>query len=244
MSAYLQIPSRAPGFDRLSDKAYEQLYQWIIEGKFASGERLAELKLAKMLKVGRTPLREALLRLTSVGLVESMPGMGFFVKTLTLSDLDELFQIRASLECLAVRLAIQRGFSDIRVLELRQTCDQLRVAIHKGDARAACNADLQFHRSLIALANSHRLETAIHSSHLQMLAWEYKGSPVMSHDDELVVEEHLAILDALEARDAERAMKLLNDHIIVAFQQGIKAAIDQNTVQTVLKASVPLGELT
>src|SRR5687767_13229518 len=105
MNAYRPTRLRAPGFDRLSDKAYEQLYQSIIEGKFSAGERLVELKLAKLLKVGRTPLREALLRLTSIGLVESMPGMGFFVKTLTLSDLDELFQIRASLECLAIRLA-------------------------------------------------------------------------------------------------------------------------------------------
>lgn len=235
---------RAPGYDRLSDKAYEQLYQLIIQRKFQAGERLVELKLAKMLKVGRTPLREALLRLTAVGLVESTPGVGFFVKTLTLTDLDELFQIRAALECLAVRLAIQRGFSDIRLLELRQTCDQFRSAIDQGDARAAGVADLQFHRSLISLANSRRLEAAVQNSHLLMLAWDYRSCAVMGFDDEVAVKHHLDILDAIQQRDAERAARLLHDHIIVAFHEGIKAAVAQNAVNEVLSESVPIGDLT
>jgi len=233
------------GFDRLSDKAYEQLHDGIVEGRFMPGERLIELRISKLLKMGRTPLREAFLRLAAEGLVEGVPGVGFFVKNMTLTDLDELFQIRAALECLAVRLAMQRGFSEISLTMMRQTCARLRDALVAGDFRAANNADLEFHRELIGLANSRRLETAIQGSHVQMLSWEFQRQGVMNVQDEQdVVGEHLQILAAMERRDVDETTRLLNNHITVAFQKGIKAAVEQKAVDVVLNASIPIGDLT
>ena len=209
------------------------------------GERLIELRISKLLKMGRTPLREAFLRLAAEGLVEGVPGVGFFVKNMTLTDLDELFQIRAALECLAVRLAMQRGFSEISLTMMRQTCARLRDALVAGDFRAANNADLEFHRELIGLANSRRLETAIQGSHVQMLSWEFQRQGVMNVQDEQdVVGEHLQILAAMERRDVDETTRLLNNHITVAFQKGIKAAVEQKAVDVVLNASIPIGDLT
>jgi DNA-binding GntR family transcriptional regulator len=232
------------GFDRLSDRAYEQLHRGIIEGRFQPGERLIELRISKLLKVGRTPLREAFLRLAAEGLVEGVPGVGFFVKNMTLKDLDELFQIRAALECLSVRLSMQRGFSELSLVVMRESCERLRKALVAGDFRSANNADLEFHRELIGLANSRRLETAIQGSNLQMLAWEYKRSGLMIVQDERdVVSEHLQIIAAMERRDVDEATRLLNSHITLAFQKGIKAAIEQKAVDSVLNTSVPIGDL-
>jgi DNA-binding GntR family transcriptional regulator len=233
------------GFDRLSDKAYEQLYQGIIEGRFQPGERLIELRISKILKVGRTPLREAFLRLAAEGLVEGVPGVGFFIKNMTLKDLDELFQIRAALECLAVRLAMQRGFSELSLVVMRDSCERLRKALVAADFRAANNADLEFHRELISLANSRRLETAIQGANLQMLAWEFQRTGIMRVQDEQdVVGEHLQIITAMERRDVDEATRLLNNHIILAFQKGIKIAVEQRAVDTVLNSSIPIGDLT
>jgi DNA-binding GntR family transcriptional regulator len=139
---------------------------------------------------------------------------------------------------------MKRGFSEVRLLELRQTCDSLRTALKKGDFKAANLADLEFHRELISLANSRRLETAIQSSHVTVLGWEFRRCGVMNVQDEQdVVGEHLQIVDAIERRDVEEATRLLNNHITVAFQLGIKAAIEQKAVDAVLGHSVSIGDL-
>src|SRR5262245_47572346 len=108
---------------RLSDVAYSKLRYSITEGQLLPGARLVELELCRSLKMGRTPIREALLRLEGDGLIESVPNAGFSVKYITLEDIDETYKIRAALECLAVRLAIERGFPDAKLDQMEQMCD-------------------------------------------------------------------------------------------------------------------------
>ncbi len=89
----------------LSHRIYEILKDQIINEELAPGERLLDDKLASSFGVSRTPVREALTRLTSEGLVEITPRSGIYVKKLTRKDVEEIYKIRKVLEGLAAREA-------------------------------------------------------------------------------------------------------------------------------------------
>jgi DNA-binding GntR family transcriptional regulator len=224
------------GFDRLSDRAYSQLHQAITEGEIAAGTRLTELRLCKLLKMGRSPVREALLRLAGDGLVEAVPNAGFFVRCITLEDIEESYQIRLALECLAVRVACQKGFSDLRLMDLERACERASQSSLDHDPRGAELADLQFHQALIALANSRRLEAAVRSNHLQIFNLQpHPETAARQETTQRVLDEHLQILSALRRRDARATEKILNDHILGSFQNHLK----NNFAPAVQPATVP-----
>ncbi len=89
----------------LSDGAQTAIRDMIIDGQLAAGERLNEVHLAAQLGVSRTPLREALNRLVAEEAVESRPRLGYFVKPLTLTEFEQLYDIRPMLEPVALRLS-------------------------------------------------------------------------------------------------------------------------------------------
>lgn len=111
---------------RASDKAYAALRDDIIEWRLLPGTVLAEVEQSERLGVSRTPLREALSRLTAEGLTTTAGGRGVVVTDISLEDIDELFELRETLEGKAAALAAERGdaavFEHLR-LELLQAPD-------------------------------------------------------------------------------------------------------------------------
>lgn len=93
---------------RASDKAYRALLSEIVDGTLAPGAMLAEVEQSTRLGVSRTPLREALSRLTADGLVSAQPGRGVVVTEISYGDIVELYEVREGLEEQAARLAAQR----------------------------------------------------------------------------------------------------------------------------------------
>ncbi|MEE2569552.1 GntR family transcriptional regulator [Pseudarthrobacter sp. J64] len=94
---------------RASDRAYSALREDIIEWRLRPGTVLAEVEQSERLGVSRTPLREALSRLTAEGLTTAAGGRGVVVTDISLEDIDELFELRETLECKAAALAAERG---------------------------------------------------------------------------------------------------------------------------------------
>ncbi|MCA4132820.1 GntR family transcriptional regulator [Arthrobacter sp. M4] len=94
---------------RASDRAYSALKEDILEWRLLPGTVLAEVEQSERLGVSRTPLREALGRLTAEGLATAAGGRGVVVTAISLEDIDELFELRETLECRAAALAAQRG---------------------------------------------------------------------------------------------------------------------------------------
>jgi DNA-binding GntR family transcriptional regulator len=84
------------------------LREAIVEGVLAPGSRLSEVQVAKQLNVSRTPMREAFAQLEREGLVTVLPRVGAYVRAVTLRDVEEIYTVRAALECLAVQLASER----------------------------------------------------------------------------------------------------------------------------------------
>ncbi|WP_026554157.1 GntR family transcriptional regulator [Arthrobacter sp. 35W] len=98
---------------RASDKAYAALRSDIIEWRLPPGSVLAEVELSERLGVSRTPVREALARLSAEGLAEPQSGRGVVVTDISMDHVRELFELRLALECRAAELACERGDSDI-----------------------------------------------------------------------------------------------------------------------------------
>ena len=199
-----------PAKNRRSDVAYSRLRHAVMEGQLPPGSHLTELDLCRSLRMSRTPIREALLRLQGDGLIQSVPNAGFSVKHHTLADLEENCRIRTTLESLAIHMACERGFAASRLDELRHQCDLLEEAIASGDDRQANEADLEFHRILISLANSPRLETIIRNSHLVMLSWPLaRRKEFRSKTAKREAGDHRRIIQPLARHNADEAARLL-----------------------------------
>jgi len=210
MAKFSSPEGKAAGVHRLSDLAYNKLRYAISEGQIAAGTRLIELELTRTLNMGRTPIHDALVRLVGDGLVESVPNAGFFVRHLTLEDIEMNNEIRAALEGLAVRVACRRGFSDMQLIEMEHACDLMAQAHENKDPRGSAQADFRFHQALIALANNPRLDAAIRASHMLFLTWS-RSVPAETYLklNTGVLAEHRQIVEALRQRNAAEAERLL-----------------------------------
>lgn len=98
---------------RASERAYRTLREEIVEWRLLPGTVLAEVEQSERLGVSRTPLREALGRLSAEGLTQTARGRGVVVTDISLEDVDELFELRETLECKAAALAAERGDSAV-----------------------------------------------------------------------------------------------------------------------------------
>jgi GntR family transcriptional regulator of vanillate catabolism len=242
MAKFSSPEGKAAGVNRLSDLAYNRLRYMISEGQIAAGTRLIELELTRTLHMGRTPIHDALVRLVGDGLVESVPNAGFFVRHLTLEDVEMNYEIRAALEGLAVRVACRRGFSDMMLIDLERACDLMAEAHTKNDPRASAQADFHFHQSLIALANSPRLEATIRASHMLFLTWS-RSVPAETYlkINAEVLAEHRRIVEALRQRNPAEAEKVLHDSF-VGNKARLQAQARSSTMNQVLRKVSVLGE--
>jgi len=94
--------------------------------------RLTELSLCKNLKIEPHPIREALIRLEAEGLIERIQGGGFKAQSFSLEEIEEATELRAELECFAIRLACRRGFSDLKLVEMEHLAEVIKKAERGG----------------------------------------------------------------------------------------------------------------
>ncbi len=171
------------------------------------------MALARQFGTSRGPLREALGRLASEGLVQITPRRGAVVTQLSRQEFIDAYQVREALETLAVRLAVPL-LSDAEVAHLRELCELMAGAARDDEVRLFFDTNNSFHEALVRGSRNKRLHELHRLLVGQMVPYlprslELRGNLQRS------VEEHEAILDAIEARDAERAAELLAEHIEV-----------------------------
>ncbi len=193
----------------------------ILNGEIASGSRLVQAELAAMLDVSTTPVREALRDLATEGLVQFDPHRGAIVTELSKEDLHDIYEIRLVLEPIAMRQAADKVS--------RPLIERLR-RLHKHMLDEPFSAEWVdrnrvFHMAVYETAASPRLATIIRN--LQDASVMYIGANLQHHPSlrDGANEDHAAILDALERRDVEAAVKAIEKHLrtsIVAFE------IDEN----------------
>ncbi len=200
--------------ERAVDAAYHALRLAIVSSTLRPGERLNIDQLAAQLGVSLTPVRGAIQRLSTEGLVDIHPRSGTFVASLTLQDVEETFQIRAALEGLAAELAAAAlTTEDLR--RLRDLHKALRRPIREqADRDAHERLNSEFHQLILAASGNRRLQemyTAL-NAHIK-IARIHAADSGWSARQRRETAEHDAILKALEARDPQAAGEALRRHI-------------------------------
>ena len=208
----------------LADKAYIAIRDQLIMLDIRPGEPIDDDVLAKSLGMGRTPVREALKRLEGDRLVVSFPRRGTFATGMEIADLAHISEIRVQLEPLAARRAAERAPRTTRT-ELGELASQIEALdIVHADRTELMRWDLTVHRAIYQAANNPHLEdvlirydnlaTRIHCMFLDRL------STVDMH----VVAEHVELLRAIAAGDADRADELAREHVL-GFERAVRAVI-------------------
>ncbi len=201
--------------DSVVDLAYERIRAMIDSGEFPPGARLGQVELAEQLGISRTPVREALRRLTGEGLAEFVPNRGFRAASPSLDDVLRRLEVRSLLEPGIARLAAaRRSHDDLLRLQdaiAREEAATTRIAAH--------DASRDFHLLLAAATGNADLVTMLGSLWIVEIGRRLLAARATSADwRKADVAEHRAILAAVGGRDGERAAQLMAAHIGEALQ--------------------------
>lgn len=195
----------------LRDKAYEAIKHRIITCAFRPGEYINELQLSAILKIGRTPVHQALDRLMVEGMVEVIPRKGVIVKPVSLNEVLQIIEVRLINEPFGARLAAEHA-NDTDLAELG---DVLTRAQHWASLRNVENMmllDREFHLLIARAAKNDVLIELLRNLHDRSLRfWFISLNAPAQH--EAVQAEHAAILDAMLQRKPDRAEAAMRRHI-------------------------------
>jgi DNA-binding GntR family transcriptional regulator len=197
----------------LWEQVRDRLREDILAGRLEPGTELSEVALAKDFGTSRGPLREALGRLASEGLVTITPRRGAVVAQLSREEFIDAYQVREALETLAVRLAVPL-MSDGEIAHLRELCELMDRAARDDEVRVFFDTNNSFHEALVRGSRNRKLHDVHRMLVGQMVPYLPRSLELRGNLQQSVAE-HKAILAAIEERDAERAAALLAEHIEV-----------------------------
>ncbi|OAN75770.1 AsnC family transcriptional regulator [Sulfitobacter sp. EhC04] len=189
------------------------LEQLIFDGTFADGDRLDEVRLAEQFGVSRTPLREALQRLESSGLVTLIPRRGAFVRQPGPLELLEMFEVMAELEAVCARLAARR-MSDDALDMLRLANARCQAASDAQDADLYYTENERFHATIYRESGNSFLEQESLKLQKRLRPFRRQQLRLRGRMPQSLTE-HEVIVEALTAGDSNAAANALRDHVNV-----------------------------
>lgn len=191
----------------LHESVYSLLKQQIISGDLKPGARIVESQVAGVLKVSRTPLREALFKLEQESLVESSTNRGFKVCELSAREAREVYPVLWTLEALALEQSGDLGFSQVE--RLAGLNDRFKKA--QGNPTRARGVDSLWHRALIERCPNAALLRIIEDLRTKIARYEsiFMKDVVLTS---VSVKQHRAVIEALEKENLEGAMEALKEH--------------------------------
>jgi DNA-binding GntR family transcriptional regulator len=203
----------------LREQIYQRLRTAIFEGELAPGTPVIEAEVAATLGVSRTPVREALRRLESEGMLEPRGARGTVVRGLEREEVECIFDVREALETIAAQRA-SRKMNERDYAELERLLERMKR--HVEDPTELERLDTQFHERILAHADGKRLKKMLGDLRADILLWRYiaLSTPQRRHD---VVEEHAAMVEAMRSRDEAAVARATSQHI-----RNTKAAVAQN----------------
>ena len=208
----------------LNEKAYRLIKDRIISLGLAPGVLIDESGLAKELGIGRTPLREAIIRLVGEGLMESLPGRGHCVKTVDLNDIKALFEALVIAERAAAYLAAQRISPD-EIEDLNQTNRKLKEAMAQRDYLAVTRLNSKLHRVIYTAARNPYLFSSLNfiqglSQRLAYLCFMNQGDTAeLDRHNKKVSRDHDLIIDLLGKGDGAGLVEVCKRHVELFHQR-------------------------
>lgn len=195
----------------LRDVVFNTLRQAILRGELQPGERLLEIHLADKLGVSRTPIREAIRKLELEGLVLMIPRKGAVVAEITEKSLRDVLEVRRALEELAMKLACEKILNE-EIEELKVVAKEFEDALKTGDVTVYAEADVKFHDIIYRTTDNQRLIQLLYNLREQMYRYRVE---YLKRDDshDTLLAEHQYIIETLEKRNADEAIKAICAHI-------------------------------
>ena len=195
----------------LRDAVFMSLRRAILRGKIKPGERLREVKLGKLLGTGRTPIREAIRLLEQENLVTIIPGSGARVSRMTVSDLQEVMEVRSALEQLSAGLACVR-ITEEEKEELYEAYNAFVRSTQSEDSIMIADADVRFHNLILKAAKNQKLGKILDGLADNIYRYRYEFIREDGHYEDLV-REHKELYEAVISGDREVAEKAARGHI-------------------------------
>ncbi len=188
---------------------YRDLVSRLQTGAIVPGDYLREQTLAEEFSVSRTPVREALRKLETEGLLVSEPRLGMRVRALDYTEVIELYEVRLVHERAVARIAAAK-VTDVELLELKDI--QASIEKEKNNAGKMAALNQKFHFALLQMAKNRFLTRAVEGMQRSMLLLG-PSTLTDSKRASVAIKEHRAIIQALEKRDADKAESVMNTHL-------------------------------
>lgn len=204
----------------LRGRVFRKIREDILSGKYKEHEELREVAIGEELGVSRTPVREAFRQLELEGLIQIVPNKGAYVTGITAKDVEDIYMIRSLLEGLCARWATDH-ITEEQLEELEENLYLADFHAQKGHLDQMAELDNRFHQILYESCNSKQLARLLVDFHEYVLRVRRKtlsngGRGKVSND------EHRQIMEAIKAKDKDKAEALANEHIINAYDNMVK----------------------
>lgn len=196
----------------LSDRVYFYIKDLILSGELKGGERIPEERVASRFGLSRTPIREALRRLEEYGLVRIKPRSYAEVITLRPEEAPDVAQLRAAMETLAVRLLAERA-TDEDLAEIKALCAACDEAAAQDDIAQVFEHDSVFHLALAQGSGNRHLYELFEKLDAKIQLLRLVLHLPFERVKEFVAQ-HRLLLEALETRDANKAVAIMESHVL------------------------------
>ncbi|MGM0126102.1 hypothetical protein IGI37_003503 [Enterococcus sp. AZ194] len=195
-------------------KAYESIKNSILSAELAPGSRVSEKELEERLEMGRTPIREAIIRLRREELIRVIPQSGTYVAKINLQQIEEARFVRETLEknifVVACDLATEENYHELeKLLVLQKTYATLK------DEATFFQLDEDFHHLVYQIANKNHVWNWLQSINLQLNRFRFLRLEVAGLSWDVILNDHEQILQTLKERDKEKIVALIGTHIDV-----------------------------
>jgi DNA-binding GntR family transcriptional regulator len=217
----LSTPSDATFFESVESTdlvglVEAELTRAIVEGHLPPGSRIVEADIARRMGISRAPVREAARRLERQGVLVSRPRHGFAVRTISVQEIDDLFEVRLSIELTSIELACRRA-DDAGLARVKALVDTMvrDAATQAQDERIT--SDLELHTLICELSGNAHLRRIYQNTQTE-LRMIIALIDAVYHDPATVASLHYPIVDALMKRDAEAAKAAMRVHLEDAWQ--------------------------
>lgn len=205
------LPIKLDSYKPLREVVSEALREAIVAGVLQPGERLMEIQLAEELGVSRTPVREAIRKLELEGFVVMVPRRGTYVADLSIKDINEVFEIRTSLDVLAAGLAAER-ITEEELEQMERLLVEIGEYIDKEDIEKIVEVDTKFHDILYRASRNDRLVGIIFNLREQFTRFRTVSIAYPGRQKN-TLEEHRKLLEAIAQRNVDMAQQLAREHM-------------------------------
>lgn len=195
----------------LSDQAYEQIKTDILTCALRPGQQIAQNQLAEKYQVGKTPVREALQRLTQEGYVQPFPRFGYIVAPITLADVHQIYELRAIVEPASARLAAMRC-TDEHLEQIQKAADKTYIYNERETYLQYLRHNTEFHYTVALAGGNQRLAEIVARLLEELARLFHMGLEQRDLSDEMA-RAHMPLIDALTDHNPDRAEAIMKSQI-------------------------------